>query len=241
VFGLFLTVTSLPLVLLLLRDDPRQMGQLPDGLPAAPPAASGARAAPQGWSGSGLPRGYWLVFTSNVLRGMATYALMVHQVAYMVDVGFSKMAAASFFSLTFLLAVLGGLSSGAVSDRIGRVRTYAVLSGLGAAAYGSLLLLRGPGQLALLAVFVICSGLAWGGVSSVYAAFLTDRLQGPRLGFLLGLQNIGFGMGATLGPYLAGAAFDALRSYTLPFLLMAAAMLASAALLSFRPKAPRRA
>lgn len=37
--------------------------------------------------------------------------------------------------------------------------------------------------------------LAWA-ISPVFAALLTDRLQGPRLGFLLGLQNIGFGAAA---------------------------------------------
>ena len=60
--------------------------------------------------------------------------------------------------------------------------------------------------------------LAWA-ISPVFAALLTDRLQGPRLGFLLGLQNIGFGAGAMLGPLLAGVLFDRLGSYTLAFSL----------------------
>jgi len=63
--------------------------------------------------------------------------------------------------------------------------------------------------------------------SPVFAALLTDRLQGPRLGFLLGLQNIGFGAGAMLGPLLAGVLFDRLGSYTLAFSLMAACIILS--------------
>ena len=66
----------------------------------------------------------------------------------------------------------------------------------------------------------------------VFSSLLTDRLQGPRLGFLLGLQNIGFGAGAMLGPIFAGALFDWLRSYTLAFLLSAATALGSAAVIS---------
>jgi MFS family permease len=137
------------------------------------------------------------------------------------------MAAASYFSASFLVAVVGDLAGGALSDHIGRLRTYAVLTALGVVAYISLLLVRDPGRILLLAVFVIASGLAWGGISSVYAAFLIDRFHGPRVGFLLGLQNIGFGAGATLGPYAAGALFDLQGSYTVPFLLMATAMAGS--------------
>jgi len=64
--------------------------------------------------------------------------------------------------------------------------------------------------------------------SPVFAALLTDRLQGPRLGFLLGLQNIGFGAGAMLlGPLLAGVLFDRLGSYTLAFSLMGVSIVLS--------------
>jgi MFS family permease len=66
----------------------------------------------------------------------------------------------------------------------------------------------------------------------VFASLLTDRLQGPRLGFLLGLQNIGFGAGAMLGPVFAGALFDWRGSHTLAFLASAAAALGSTAVVS---------
>jgi MFS family permease len=167
-----------------------------------------------------------------MFRGMTTYAILVHQVAYLVDVGFSRMTAASLFSTGAMLAVVGGVAAGAVSDRIGRRRTYTGIAGLYAAGCVCLVLTRDPSQWLLLWLYVLSTGLANGGISPVYASFLTDRLQGPRLGFLLGLQNIGFGIGATLGPYLAGTAFDLLGGYTLIFLLMAAAIVASALITS---------
>jgi MFS family permease len=237
-FGVFVAVTALPLVFLVLRDDPKEMGLLPDGASALP-TSDGARAAGvQGVIGPGLPRGYWVIFVANILRGMTTYAILVHQVAYLVDVGFAKMAAASYFSASFLLAVVGGLAAGAISDRIGRTRTYAAIAGLYVVGYVSLLLVRGSSQMILLWVSLLCGGLANGGASPVFAALLTDRLQGPRLGFLLGLQNIGFGLGAMLGPYLAGAAFDWLRGYLSAFLLMALAIIASSLLVSLTARRP---
>jgi MFS family permease len=165
-------------------------------------------------------------------------AILVHQVAYLVDVGFSRMAAASYFSTSAVLSIVGGLAAGAISDRIGRPRTYAGFAGLFALGYVSLLLTRDATHVVTLAVYIVAIGVANGGVGPVFSAFLTDRLQGPRLGFLLGLQNIGFGAGATLAPYLAGAAFDLLGGYTLVFILMACSIIGSSVIVSATARRP---
>jgi MFS family permease len=78
----------------------------------------------------------------------------------------------------------------------------------------------------------VASGLANGAATPVFAALLTDRLQGPRLGQLLGFQNLGFGFGSMLGPYLAGLSFDSFGNYTSAFLLMAAAIVGSSLMAS---------
>jgi len=75
------------------------------------------------------------------------------------------MAAASYFALSSLLAVMGGFAAGAISDR-------------------------------------------------------------------LGLQNIAYGGGATLGPFLAGALFDLFGNYTLAFVLIGASSVASSIIVS---------
>lgn len=242
-FGLLVAATSLPLVLLVLRDTPQEMGLAPDG--AAPTAcsafgASAGRARSGDFTGPGFPRGYWAVFCANGLRGLATYAILVHQVAYLVDVGFSRVAAASFFSTSAFLSIPGGLAAGAISDRIGRAKTYAWIGALFALGYASLLVTRHPSHVFTLWLHIIAIGLSNGGVSPVFASLLTDRLQGPRLGFLLGLQNIGFGAGAAMAPYLAGAAFDLFGGYTLVFSLMALAMIGSSAIIFFSVPRPSR-
>jgi MFS family permease len=233
-FGGAVAATALPLVLIFFRDDPRKLGLESDGIAAGSAATAGSRpdAPPAAFTEPGLPRGYWAMFVANIFRGMGMYALMVHQVAYLVDVGFSKMAAAAFLSMISLVAVPGGLMAGALSDRVGRPKTYGLVAGFYVVGYVSLVLIRDPGATVLLWTFIVASGLATGGVGSVFSAFLTDRLHGPRAGFLLGLQNIGFGAGTTVGPILAGAMFDWRRSYTLVFLLMALAMVVSALIVS---------
>jgi sugar phosphate permease len=234
-FGLVVAATALPLILIFLRNDPREKGLTPDGIPPGTPEPAASSTPPlrgEGFTGSGLPRGFWTVFGANILRGMTMYAILVHQVVYLVDAGFTRMAAASIFSLGSLIGVPAGLAAGAISDHLGRSRSYAGIAGLYVVAYFSLLLVRDPSSVIFLSVFILACGMATGGGPPVFAAFLTDRLQGPRLGSLLGLQNIGFGIGATFGPFLAGAVFDLLGSYAAAFVLMAGCMIASSIIVS---------
>jgi MFS family permease len=81
-------------------------------------------------------------------------------------------------------------------------------------------------------------GLGYGGVSVVYAASAADLYQGPHFGKILGLLDIGFGLGAALGSYLAGFLFDRFRSYELTFYLVMVLILASIACIWMA--APRR-
>jgi MFS family permease len=246
VFGLVVLAVAMPLILLIHRDDPSEMGLFPDGRSPQDRGdvlSAGPRITTSGHGGPGFPRGYWAIFGANTLRGLTMYAILVHQVAYLVDVGFSRMAAASYFSTSALISLPGGLAAGAISDRIGRPRTYAGVAALFAVGYAGLLFTHDPSHIVTLWVYVVAIGLANGGVGPVFTAFLTDRLQGPRLGFLLGLQNIGFGVGATLAPYLAGAAFDLLGGYTLVFVAMALAILGCSVIVSAtarRPPTPGR-
>ncbi|HYB74585.1 MAG TPA: MFS transporter [Candidatus Sulfotelmatobacter sp.] len=233
-FALLVGGVALPLISVFFRDDPLEMGLHPDGV--APPEPAPAppllpRSRPAAIAGPGVPAGFWTVFLANILRGMTMNALLVHQVAYLVDVGYGKMAAASYFSLTALLAVVGGFAAGAISDRLGRTRTYAGIAGLTVAGIVCLLLVRNAAHSGLVYASVLATGVAMGGAGPVFAALLADRIYGPRFGFLIGLQNIAYGGGAALGPFLAGALFDAMGNYTAAFLLLAVLILCSAGII----------
>jgi MFS family permease len=222
---------AFPLILLFLRDDPRAMGLRPDGVAAAAPRT--ARPVPPGPGqdpglGAALPPGYWIIFGANVLRGMTVNGVLVHQVAYLTDIGYSKMAAASYFSLSALLAVVGGFTAGGLSDRLGRPRTYLATTSFFVIGIASLLGASGAWRGLLVAIFVVASGLATGGVGPVFAALLTDRFHGPRFGFLMGLQNIAYGGGATLGPWVAGVLFDLTGNYAAAFSLFTLSIMTSA-------------
>ncbi len=71
-----------------------------------------------------------------------------------------------------------------------------------------------------------------------FAALHADRLQGPRLGYLPGLQNIGFAIGATFGPLLAGTLFDLQGGCAMAFVLMVVSILVSSAVVSTVARRP---
>ena len=98
---------------------------------------------------------------------------------------------------------------------------------LGLVALPCLLLAHGPSATWLVVLFVLLMGLGYGGVSVVYAASAADLFHGPHFGKILGLLDIGFGLGAGIGSYLAGFLFDRFHSYDLTFYLVMALMVVS--------------
>ena len=188
-FGVLVAATALPVVALFLRDDPREMGLHSDGIPGSDSTSGLSKfhtPRTDAASKPGMPSGYWIVFCANLLRGIAVNALLVHQVAYLVDVGYGKMAAASYVSLSSLVAIPCGVAAGTVSDRMGRPRTYAGIASSYVIDILCLLLVRSPVQVTLVYFFVLVSGIAIGGHSPVFAALLIDRLTGPSIRFPLG-------------------------------------------------------
>jgi cyanate permease len=51
---------------------------------------------------------------------------------------------------------------------------------------------------------------------------LADRYSGPHYGAIVGVGLMGSAAGSAVGPWLAGALFDALGSYTVALLVAAA-------------------
>jgi MFS family permease len=72
-------------------------------------------------------------------------------------------------------------------------------------------------------------GLGYGGTSVIYSSAAADLFQGRHFGKILGLMEIGFGLGASLGSAIAGVVFDYFQTYHPAFYLTIALMLASIA------------
>jgi MFS family permease len=113
----------------------------------------------------------------------------------------------------------GGLIWGPLSDRIGRAACVVIICGISLVGLALLWLasLVPPEafalRIALLAGFLLTFGIGFNGISPVYASAVSDRFAGRNLGTILGLLDLGFGLGSALGPWWAGWMFDRYGSY----------------------------
>jgi MFS family permease len=77
-------------------------------------------------------------------------------------------------------------------------------------------------SIALLAGYLLTYGVGFNGISPVYASAVSDRFSGKNLGTILGLLDLGFGLGSALGPWWAGWMFDRHGNYSSVILGVAA-------------------
>ena len=161
---------------------------------------------------------FWALFSIMLTIGTAYGIVMTHQIAFMVDIGFSAMFA-SFMLLIFGIFSMAGRFCGFLSDMFGREATYIV--GCTGVIIGFLLLLftRDSSSAWMLYTYAICFGFFSGINSPTYASTAADIFSGGHFGAILGFANIGYGLGNAIGAWLGGYIFDITGSYFFAFAL----------------------
>ena len=76
-------------------------------------------------------------------------------------------------------------------------------------------------------MFAIVFGFAWGGNNSTKPAIVADSLGVSRLGTIMGIMGVSFGIGAAIGPFMGGFIFDLSSNYDMAFLIGAIILLVS--------------
>lgn len=221
--AILILVILTPLNFFLHRDRPEDIGLLPDGNQQSlehsdyhPP------------SGPTLPQAFrqktfWLLGFSVFVIGLGSMTMVVHQTKMLVDMGFSLSLAAGLFGFTGMMRSIGSLFWGPVSDKIGLAPCITIISILGSAGIGMLILATYQPSIVYLVLFILFWGVGFTGMPPIYAVSVATHYQGEHLGKILGMLDLGFGVGAAIGPFLAGVNFDIYGSYisTLWVLLVA--------------------
>ena len=239
-----------PLTAMFQRRRPEEMGLYPDGIaPTAETSPYGvhdhAARAPAdkstGWTIAQAMRTwqFWLLMITGTGLGMNLNTLMVHQLAFLTDVGYSKLLGASLLGVVGGLRSLGGMSLGSLSDRIGRETAYSLGSIAAFAGIMLLMSIQDTSQPWRLYLFVLMYGLGYGALGPVYAAATADLFPGRHLGTILGVLEAGYGLGGAFGAFMAGYLFDMLGHYVVSFALVLGAIALSCT--SLWLAAPRRA
>lgn len=231
--GGLILLTVLPMNALFQRRSPEEVGQKPDGIMSQ---SNMSLSPKKGKSGSINPasnpegqwtlkaalytRAFWYIALVVFCTGFFINMLLVHQAIHIVDVGYSKMMAASLVGTVGIIGSVGGIFCGYLSDRVGREISFTLA---GAVAFAGVLLflsMRDAASPWMLYTYVIFYGMGYASMITMSASATGDLFPGNSLGRILALQSIGFGVGGALGPYLGGYCYDRWGSYSAPFLLV---------------------
>lgn len=234
--GGLLLVIGVPVAALALRNDPHELGLLPDGevldqqtAQGGAPQAVKAPLEPLQWSAAFASRPIWLLLGSFFVCGFTASIVGTHFIAFATDRGIAPTTAATALGLLGGFNIIGSLLAGTVSDRLGRKNPLALLYLLRAVAFALLLTTYTPW---MLYVFAALAGLAWFSTVPLTVS-LTAEIYGMRhMGTLVGLTFTSHQIGGALSIYLAGWLFDSSGSYTTIF-LMGIALLLAAGLASY--------
>ena len=224
--GALVLLLGVPLLYLVLRDDPAEMGLLPDG-DTAGSVASGAAAASAGpllarrWPDAFRSAPMWQLSAAYWVCGVTTASISVHYVRWAAAEGITPATAALAFGLLSGLNAVAVLLVGPLSDRVPRKTLLGAVYLVRGVAFVLLVVLPGP---AALWGFAIVGGASWLATVPLTTSLAADVYGVRHLGTLAGLINFAHQLGGALAVYLFGLVFDAHGSYDGAFLFGAATL-----------------
>jgi OFA family oxalate/formate antiporter-like MFS transporter len=181
------------------------------------------------------PQWYLLtaILTLNVIAGIS---LISQAAASATDIaGYSAAGAATLVGVMGLFNGGGRIIWAAVSDKIGRMPTFATLLGLSGV---SLLLLPHAGNAVLFFILVAIVYVCYGGAFGTMPSTAGDFFGVKNAGGIYGLMLIGWSLGGVIGPVIASALIGGDKNYTAAYTTIGIIALA-AVVLTFITKLPR--
>ena len=219
VLGAAVLLALVPLVLLVVRDGPSEVGLQAYG---ADPASSAATATIQQVvpvSEAMRTRDFWLLAGSFFVCGLTTNGLIgTHLIPHAVEHGFAEGVAAGALALIGGFNVVGTICSGYLTDRFNPRRLLAIYYALRAA---SLVLLPSVSSEAGLIVFSVIFGLDYIATVPPTVALTADRFGRANLPSIFGWITFVHMIGGAVSSYGGGVARDLFGDYTLAFMLAA--------------------
>jgi MFS family permease len=160
-------------------------------------------------------RQYWLVSIGVWLWGWSYTTGLVHQVAFAVDLGIDRVAAATAVSFVPALSIIGRLVFGRLCDIIDNRYVFMIAVSLQIAAY---IVLFMADSLAMLYAYSILLGLNLGGLMLSLAGLMAKHFGRKNFGVIFGASLSWMLFGEMVGPLYAGWIFDNAGSYASAFL-----------------------
>jgi len=170
---------------------------------------------------------FWSLFFARIMAASGTTVIVTHQVAHVVDIGFSPIFAATIFGLMGITSTCGRVVFGFIADLFSKQAAYTLNILTTLVGVGALMAARDPSQPWPLYLYVLFFGIGFGSRAVIFSALTADIFSGKRFGSIYGYFTISVGIGAASGSWLGGAFHDLTGSYLMSFGLSAALLVLS--------------
>jgi MFS family permease len=211
----------------LVRDRPEDMGQTPDGLPvdayteiemAEPTPAAGEKAG--SWSIRPVLKKptVWLIGGFAAANTFTMGTVTTHQIAYLEDIHFDAMTAATTMSFMSVFVIVGSLLFGTLAMRL-KIRYLA--GAFFAVQVVGLVILFSTRELGLIYVYAAFQGMSNGALTAAMPTLVGAYYPRERYSRVLGVVlpfQVCFN---AVGTITAGAIFDATSTYIPAFIAAA--------------------
>jgi MFS family permease len=160
---------------------------------------------------------FWLAMCMFCCFGFISFSIWVHIVPHAVELKISNISAASIISIMSAFSILGNFGLGGIGgDKLGNRKIIVFGFVLMIAALILLVIYK---DLWILYIAAGLFGLSFGSMAASEPPIVA-RLFGLRShGLILGFIGLGFTIGGSLGPVVAGYLFDFSGTYRMTFII----------------------
>ena len=169
----------------------------------------------QGWTLLSALRhhAFWALFSTFFFTAIGMYAIAPQVVAYLIDVGFPPLQAATAWGFSGVVLLFGMLGISWLDGIIGRRPSVLFSYALSIVGIFLLWLLQWHPNIWILTGFVVCFGSMIGSRGPLLTATAMKIFRGERVATIYGAISIGSGLGSAFGSWSGGLIHDWTHSY----------------------------
>ena len=211
-WGLVVACAILPLLALIYRNRPEDIGQRPDGIDAPTAKTSGAPVIEKAHDLAFAirTRAYWILAAATALPAMIITGIHFHAVQIYLDIGMAEIDAVAMFSAFAAASAVSMLLGGILADRL---PVHFLLSGaMACMSFGIWFLTQIDSPLTS-ALFAVLLGAGQGTFMAVRSTIWVRYYGRPHLGKIQGTLTTVEVAASSLGPLIMGATHDLWGSY----------------------------
>ena len=160
-------------------------------------------------------KAFWFISVAMMFWAWSYMIGLTHQVAFAVDIGLEKMAAAGAISLLTAFSIPGRLGFGKLGDIIDKRYVFMIGTSLQVVAFFVLLATT---NMTMLYIYSFLLGLNIGGMSPILPGIIADYFGQKHFGAIYGFTIFATYIGMAIGPVYGGWIFDVTNSYFIAFL-----------------------